>query len=143
MTAGGQYPGESIHANKGLNGWTFVEEKGELRSLKSIMKSTPTNIYSKIKTGISIAWDNRAVNGSRLISLSIDESRIALCELDGAISLLKLPNLEPITDACWPLRLAISAEDHQYLLHEMELEPEVRQSHQLGQLVINRNCQNI
>lgn len=31
MTAGGQYPGESIHANKGLNGRTFVEEKGELK----------------------------------------------------------------------------------------------------------------
>ena len=32
VTAGGKCPGETIHSQKGLNGWKFQEEHGELRT---------------------------------------------------------------------------------------------------------------
>ena len=32
VTAGGKCPGETIHSQKGLNGWKFQEEHGELRN---------------------------------------------------------------------------------------------------------------
>ena len=101
VTAGGKCPGETIHSQKGLNGWKFQEEHGELRILSNIIKETECNLYDRLKNGVAMALDGNSINGSRVVSIPPDENQVALVDLDGTISIWALPDLVLKSDSTW------------------------------------------
>lgn len=98
ITAGGQCTGQLTRNKAGLCGWAYETRNGELAGLveKFQISNSGESIYQRVKSGLLLAYDPSAVSGSRLVALSSDESKLALAELDGTISIWKTSDLSQI-----------------------------------------------
>ena len=81
----------------GINAWRLKENDKEAPELINIHEDQDKlEFFDRLKTGFSWVVGNVKVNGSNLISLSNDESRIAVSNILGDIATFSLPNLLPI-----------------------------------------------
>ena len=82
----------------GLGAWTYATRDGKYVGLVEKLKiiNSGESIYQRVRSGLMLAYDPSAVSGSRLISLSCDQSKLAVAELDGTISIWKTNDLTPL-----------------------------------------------
>ena len=82
----------------GLGAWAYATKDGQYIGLVEKLKiiNSSESIYQRVRSGLRLAYDPSAVSGSRLISLSCDQLKLAVAELDGTISIWTTKDLTPL-----------------------------------------------
>lgn len=95
ITVGGQCQGQLARNRVGLCGWSYETNDGEYVGLTERHKivNSGVTIYQRVKSGLLLAYDPLAVAGSRLITLTPDQTKLAIVELDGTISVWRANDL--------------------------------------------------
>ena len=98
ITVGGQCQGQLARNRVGLCGWSYETKNGEFIGLTERHKiiNAGESVYQRVKSGLLLAYDPLAVTGSRLITLTPDQTRLAIVELDGTISVWRANDLTPL-----------------------------------------------
>ena len=83
ITVGGQCQGQLARNRVGLCGWSYETKDGEYVGLTERHKivNSGESIYQRVKSGLRLAYDPLAVAGSRLITLTPDQTKLAIVEL--------------------------------------------------------------